>query len=211
MIEREQTKGEEIANSVTHGTFLIATIFIMPQLVSKAAATGSMVVTTSTSIFAATVIVVYFISTLYHAMPWNRVKKTLRLVDHGAIYLLIAGTYTPFALNIIKGKWGWFLFITEWAIALIGITLLALTGLKYSRLSLLFYLIMGWLILVAIKPLWLSMHLWGILLIFLGGMFYTLGILFYRVSHLNYRHFIWHLFVILGTTLHIIAVYFYGI
>ena len=190
MIEREQTKGEEIANSVTHGIFLIATIFIMPQLVSKAAATGSMIVTASTSIFAATVIVVYFISTLYHAMPWAKIKKTLRLVDHGAIYLLIAGTYTPFALNIIQGKWGWFLFITEWAIALIGITLLALTGLKYSRLSLLFYLIMGWLILVAIKPLWLSMHLWGILLIFLGGMSYTLGVLFYRVSHLNYRHFI---------------------
>ena len=211
MIERVQTKGEEIANSVTHGTFLIATIFIMPQLVSKAAATGSAVITASTSIFAATVIVVYFISTLYHAMPLNRVKKTLRLVDHGAIYLLIAGTYTPFALNIIQGKWGWFLFITEWAIALIGITLLALTGLKYSRLSLLFYLIMGWLILVAIKPLWLSMHLWGILLIFLGGMSYTLGVLFYRVSHLNYRHFIWHLFVILGTSLHIIAVYYYGI
>ena len=211
MIERNQTKGEEIANSITHGIFLLATIFVMPVLISKAVSTGRPLVITSTTIFAVTVILVYFISTLYHAMPRNKVKDTLRIIDHGAIYLLIAGTYTPFALNVIQGSWGWFLFSTEWIIATIGIVLLVFTGLRYSRLSLLFYLIMGWLIVVAIKPLWLNMPVWGILLIFLGGMSYSLGVLFYRVSHLNFRHFIWHLFVILGTTFHIIAVYYYGI
>ncbi len=211
MIERNQTKYEEIANSITHGIFLIATIFVMPLLVSKAMSTGSNHIVTSTVIFAVTVILVYFISTFYHAMPRSKVKENLRIVDHGAIYLLIAGTYTPFALNVIQGRWGWFLFFTEWIIAIVGILILWFTGLKYKRLSLLFYLIMGWLIVIAIKPLWLSMSVWGILLIFLGGMSYSLGVFFYRVSHLNFRHFIWHLFVILGTSFHIIAVYLYAI
>jgi len=211
MIERNQTKGEEIANSITHGLFLIAAVFAMPLLVTKSIRTDNNLIITATIIFAGTVILVYLISTLYHAMPIKKSKEILRIVDHGAIYLLIAGTYTPFALNVIKGNWGWFLFATEWLIAIIGIVILYYTGLKHRRLSLLFYLIMGWLILIAIKPLWISLPIWGLILVFLGGMAYTLGILFYRVSHLNFRHFIWHLFVILGTTCHIIAVYLYAI
>lgn len=211
MIERNQSKGEEIANSITHGLFLIAAVFAMPLLVAKSIRSDNNLIITATSIFAGTVILVYFISTLYHAMPINKSKEKLRIVDHGAIYLLIAGTYTPFALNVIKGNWGWFLFATEWLIAIIGIVILYYTGLNHRRLSLLFYLIMGWLILIAIKPLWISLPIWGLILVFLGGMAYTLGILFYRVSHLNFRHFIWHLFVILGTTCHIIAVYLYAI
>ncbi len=211
MIERNQTKSEEIANSITHGLFLIAALIAMPLLVAKSIRTENNLIITATSIFAVTVILVYFISTLYHTMPRNKTKETLRIVDHGAIYLLIAGTYTPFALNVIKGNWGWILFATEWLIAIIGMVLLYYTGLKHRRLSLLFYLIMGWLILIAIKPLWISLPTWGLILVFLGGMSYTLGVSFYRISHLNFRHFIWHLFVILGTTCHIIAVYLYAI
>jgi len=211
MTERNQTKSEETANSITHGLFLIAAVIAMPLLVAKSIQTENNLIITATSIFAVTVILVYFISTLYHAMPRNKTKETLRIVDHGAIYLLIAGTYTPFALNVIKGNWGWILFATEWLIAIIGMVLLYYTGLKHRQLSLLFYLIMGWLILIAIKPLWISLPTWGLILVFLGGMAYTLGVSFYRNSHLNFRHFIWHLFVILGTTCHIIAVYLYAI
>ena len=211
MIERHQTKGEEIANSLTHGLFLIAAVIVMPLLVAKSIRTENNLIVIATGIFVVTVILVYFISTLYHAMPRNRNKERMRIVDHGAIYLLIAGTYTPFALNVIKGNWGWFLFTTEWSIAIVGIVLLYYTGLKYRRLSLFFYLIMGWLIVVAIKPLWINLPAMGLALIFIGGMSYTLGVSFYRVSHLNFRHFIWHLFVMFGTACHIVAVYLYAI
>jgi len=211
MIERHQTKGEEIANSITHGLFLIAAIIAMPILVAKSIRTENNLIIMATGIFVVTVILVYFISTLYHAMPRNKNKERMRIVDHGAIYLLIAGTYTPFALNVIKGNWGWFLFTTEWSIAIVGIVLLYYTGLKYRRLSLFFYLIMGWLIVIAIKPLWIKVPVMGLVLILIGGMSYSLGILFYRVSHLNFRHFIWHLFVMLGTACHIVAVYLYAI
>jgi len=211
MIERHQTKGEEIANSITHGIFLIAAIIAMPLLVAKSIRTENNLIITATGIFVVSVILVYFISTLYHAMPRKRNKERMRIVDHGAIYLLIAGTYTPFALNVIKGNWGWFLFTTEWSVAIVGIVLLYYTGLKHRRLSLFFYLIMGWLIVIAIKPLWINLPAWGLALVFIGGMSYTLGVSFYRVSHLNFRHFIWHLFVMFGTACHIVAVYLYAI
>ncbi len=211
MIKRYQTRGEEIANSITHGLFLIAAIIAMPLLVAKSIRTENNLIITATCIFVVAVILVYFISTLYHAMPRNKNKERMRIVDHGAIYLLIAGTYTPFALNVIKGNWGWFLFTAEWSIAIVGIALLYYTGLKYRRLSLFFYLIMGWLIVVAIKPLWINLPALGLALVIIGGMSYTLGVSFYRVSHLNFRHFIWHLFVLLGTACHIVAVYLYAI
>ena len=211
MIERNQTKKEEIANSITHGLFLVAAIFSMPHLISKALKTNSNLIVMGTTIFVTSVLIVYLISMLYHAMPRNDTKKTFRILDHCTIYLLIAGTYTPFALNVIQGKFGWVLFATEWTMALIGIVILAITGLKYSRLSLLFYLIMGWMIFIAIKPLWTKVPVTGLVLILLGGLSYTLGILFYRVSHLNFRHFIWHLFVMFGTACHILAVYYYAI
>jgi len=211
MIERHQTRGEEMANSITHGLFLIAAIIAMPFLAAKSIQTENNLIIMATIIFAVTVILVYFISTLYHAMPRNKNKERMRIVDHGAIYLLIAGTYTPFALNVIKGNWGWFLFTAEWSIVIVGIALLYYTGLKYRRLSLFFYLIMGWLVVVAIKPLWINLPAWGLALVFTGGMSYTLGVSFYRVSHLNFRHFIWHLFVMFGTACHIVAVYLYAI
>ena len=211
MIERHQTSSEEIANSLTHGLFLIAAVIVMPLLVAKSIRTENNLIITATCIFVVAVILVYFISTLYHAMPRNKNKERMRIVDHGAIYLLIAGTYTPFALNVIKGNWGRFLFTTEWSIAIVGIALLYYTGLKYRRLSLFFYLIMGWLIVIAIKPLWINLPAWGLALVFIGGMSYTLGVSFYRVSYLNFRHFIWHLFVMFGTACHIVAVYLYAI
>jgi len=211
MEERPQSSGEEIANSITHGLFLIAAVTVAPLLISKSLQTKDSLIVLTTTVFAITVILVYLISTLYHAMPRNWGKDKMRLIDHGSIYLLIAGTYTPFALNVIKGNWGWLLFTVEWVMAFIGITLLYYTGLKYRKLSLVFYLLMGWLVLIAIKPFWLSLPIWGIFWVIAGGLAYSFGIMYYRVSHLNFRHFIWHIFVVAGTTCHLIAVYYFAI
>ena len=211
MKDRPQSIGEEIANSITHGLFLIAAVTVTPILIAKSIKTDDSLVILTTSIFTTAVILVYLISTIYHAMPRNRAKDMLRIVDHCAIYLLIAGTYTPFALNVIKGTWGWTLFSVEWILALTGIIFLYYTRLRYRNLSLLFYLTMGWLVLIAIKPFWLSIPFWGFIWVITGGVVYTLGILYYRVSHLSFRHFIWHIFSVAGTTCHSIAVYYYAI
>ena len=211
MIERSQTFREEIANSIAHGLFLLAAVIGSPFLIAKSIETDSNLTILTTCIFAVSVILVYFISTLYHAMPKNRAKDILRLVDYGAIYLLIAGTYTPIALNVIKGGWGWALFSMEWVLAIVGILILIYKGLEHKGILLSFYVIMGWLLLVAIKPLWLSMPAWGLFWIFAGGAAYTLGITYYRISHLNFRHFIWHIFVVAGTACHSIAVFLYAV
>ena len=211
MTERHQSFSEEIANSITHGLFLLASVAATPYLIAKAIQTKNNLIIFTTCIFTTTVILVYFISTLYHAMPRSKKKEILRIVDYGSIYLLIAGSYTPFALNVIQGKLGWALFAIEWTMAFIGIVLLISTGLKNRGVSLVFYLTMGWLILIAIRPLLISLPLMGIILVFAGGTAYTFGVLYYRVSHLNFRHFIWHVFTVAGTTFHFIAVYLYAI
>lgn len=211
MLERRQSVREEIANSITHGIFLLAAVICSPILIAKSLQTQDNLNIVATSIFAASVILVYFISTLYHAMPRNKTKDKLRLIDYGAIFLLIAGSYTPIALNVIKGGWGWALFSIEWTLAVVGIMFLFYSGLKHKGILLLFYVIMGWLLIIAIKPLWLSMPVWGLFWVFMGGVAYTLGISYYRISHLNFRHFIWHIFVVAGTTCHSIAVYLYAV
>jgi hemolysin III len=211
MLERSQSIKEEIANSLAHGLFLLAAVIFSPILIAKSIHTNDNLSILTTCIFAVTVILVYFISTLYHVMPRNKAKDKLRLIDYGAIFLLIAGTYTPFALNVIKGKWGWALFSIEWILAVVGITLLYYKGLKHKGWLLLIYLIMGWLVLIAIEPFWLSLPVWGLFWIFVGGVAYTLGISYYRISHLNFRHFIWHIFTVAGTTCHSIAVFLYAV
>lgn len=211
MIERHQSFSEEIANSITHGLFLLASAAATPYLIAKSIQTKNNLIIITTFIFVATVILVYLTSALYHAMPRGKNKDILRIIDYGSIYLLIAGTYTPFALNVIQGKLGWALFAIEWILAFTGIALLISTGLKYRGVSLVFYLTMGWLILIAIRPLWISLPVLGIILVFVGGAAYTFGILYYRVSHLNFRHFIWHIFTVAGTTCHFIAVYLYAV
>ncbi len=211
MIERSQTLREEIANSIAHGLFLLFAIIGSPFLIAKSVKTNDNLVIITATIFAVAVIFVYLVSTIYHAMPKNRAKEILRLVDYGAVYLLIAGTYTPIALNVIGGGAGIALFAAEWILAITGIIFLYYTGLKHKGVLVLFYLIMGWLVILAIKPLWLSLPVWGIFWIFAGGMAYTLGIPFYRLSHLNFRHFIWHMFVVAGTACHSVAVFKYAV
>lgn len=209
--ERKQTLGEEIANSVTHGVGLLLAIAGTVILIINASMKGSTADIVGVSIFGATMIILYLTSTLYHALPRSEAKNIFRLLDHGAIFLLIAGTYTPFTLGVLSGKLGWTLFGLEWALALTGVFLKTLTGLKYSKLEKILYLSMGWLVIIATKPLYEGIGIAGILLVLAGGLCYTLGMPFYIAKEKRYTHLVWHFFVIAGTVCHFFAVMYFSI
>jgi len=208
--ERRQSLGEEIANSVSHGVGLLAAVAAAPILIVVAVWRGSAAGIVGASVFAATVVVLYLTSTLYHALPESRAKRVLRVLDHGAIFLLIAGTYTPFTLGVLHGAWGWTLFGLVWSLALAGIVLKAVGGVRYPVLSTSLYLAMGWLVLIAVKPMWDRVPMWGLFWLAAGGLAYTLGVAFFAAKRVPYGHFVWHLFVLVGTVCHFIAVLRYA-
>lgn len=209
--ERPQTTGEEIANSVSHGVGLLGALTAAPVLIVHTVRYHTSTDVVGASVFAATMILLYVASTLYHALPRNRAKAVIRVIEHNGIYLLIAGTYTPFTLGVLRGPWGWTLFGLAWAFAVIGVTLKSLVGFNRPIFSTFLYLAMGWMVIIAIRPVWLAMSPTGFLLLLLGGLAYTGGIAFYAVdSRLRYGHFIWHLFVMAGTTLHFFAILWYA-
>ena len=154
-------------------------------------------------------VLLYLGSTLYHAWPESKVKDVLQVVDHGAIFLLIAGTYTPFTLVTLHGPWGWSLFGFTWGLAVIGVALKIFTTGRYEAVSLAIYLLMGWCAIVAVKPLWDRLEPDGLLLLAAGGVVYSGGVAFYVWQRLRYPHAIWHLFVLGGSVLHWFTVYFY--
>jgi hemolysin III len=204
--ERTQSLGEEIANSVSHGVGLLAAVVAAPVLVLSALRHDGAARIVGASVFAATMVLLYLTSTLYHALPGNRAKRVFQVLDHAAIFLMIAGTYTPFTLGVLRGTLGWTLFGIVWGLALAGVVLTAAGGARYPKLRLGLYLAMGWLILVAVKPLWLRMPSWGLFWLFAGGIAYTVGVAFYAAKRVRYSHFVWHLFVVAGTACHFIAV-----
>lgn len=206
---RPQSPGEELANSVSHGVGFLAALVFLPVLVHRAEPHGAAAVTGAV-IFGGATCLLYLTSTLYHALTPSRAKQLFRVLDHGAIYLLIAGTYTPFALGALRGPWGWSLLGVIWGLACLGILLKALGGIRYPRLSTAVYLGMGWLVVVAAKPMWESVPGWGLLWLAIGGLAYTAGTGFYAASRLPYRHFVWHLFVLAGTACHAVAVLWYA-
>ncbi len=208
--ERTESFGEEIANSVSHGVGLLAAVAVVPVLVVSAVQRGSASAIVGASVFGATMVLVYLTSTLYHALPSNRAKRVFRILDHGAIYLLIAGTYTPITLGVLRGAWGWTLLGVVWGLALVGVVLKAIGGVRYLKLSTCLYLAMGWFALVAVKPLWLHMPMWGFFWLLAGGIAYTVGVAFFAATRVRYSHFVWHLFVIAGTACHFIAVLRYA-
>ncbi len=183
---------------------------MLPLLVVGAARRGGTAGVVGTTLFASTVVVLYLTSTLYHALPPGRAKRVFRLLDHGAIYLLIAGTYTPFTLGVLRGPWGWTLFGLVWGTALGGIAVKAVVGGRYPKASTGLYLAMGWLVVVAARPLWLALPPWGLFWLVLGGLAYTGGVAFYAAERVRYNHFVWHLFVMAGTASHVVAVQFYA-
>jgi hemolysin III len=206
---RAQSLGEEIANSISHGTGFLAALIALPVLVLGAVRHGAGAII-GAGVFAATMALLYLTSTLYHALAPNRAKRVFQILDHGAIYLLIAGTYTPFTLGVLRGPWGWTLFGLIWALAVAGIVLKSVGGVRHPRLSTGLYLAMGWLILAAAKPLWHAMPGWGLFWLAAGGVAYTAGVGFYAASRMRYAHFVWHLFVLAGTACHFIAVLRYA-
>lgn len=208
--ELPPSAGEEIASSISHGFALLASIAALPVLVVSALRRHDPWQVVGVSIFGATLIVLYAASTLYHATRAPRAKRALRVLDHSAIYLVIAGSYTPFTLGVLRGPWGWSLLVAIWALALTGIALKAGFGFRFPKLSTALYLLMGWLVVLAIRPLLARMSAAGLLWLLSGGLCYTFGVVFYAWDRLRYSHLIWHLFVFGGSACHFFAILWYA-
>ncbi|HQW81012.1 MAG TPA: hemolysin III family protein [Pseudomonadota bacterium] len=197
---------EEFANALTHGLGAVAALCGSSVLITLAAIQGDVWQLGSAIIYGVTLILLYAASTLYHAIPHPPAKARLKVFDHCAIYLLIAGTYTPVALIAMRDNWGWWLFGTTWALAMLGVIFkLFFTG-RFKLASTLIYVGMGWLVVIAIKPLLHSLDNWTLGWLFAGGLFYTGGTWFYMHPRLKYAHAIWHVFVLLGSLSHYISV-----
>lgn len=209
--ERPQSLGEEIANSISHGLALLAALAAFPILVISASQRGGAADIVGASVFATTMVLLYLSSTLYHAFPASRAKRVFQILDHSAIYLLIAGTYTPFTLGVLRGSWGWTLFGLVWGLAIVGTVLKTLGGVRYTFVSTLVYLAMGWLILIAAKTVWTLVPSAGLFWLLAGGIAYTAGVVFFAVERIRYFHFVWHWFVVAGTFCHFIAVLRYAV
>ena len=203
---RVQSTGEEIANAVSHGMGFLAAAAATPYLVMSAMRNGSTSYVVGVSIFAATMMLMYMTSTLYHSLPGSRAKKIFRILDHNAIFRLIAGTYTPIALGVLSGFWGWTLFGLVWGLATAGIILKSFSGHKYHYVSMIIYVAMGWLVVIAAKPLFEAMPFAGIMWLLAGGICYTGGIVFYAQDRKPYMHALWHLCVLAGSVCHYVSV-----
>ena len=201
---------EEIANSISHGLGLVLAIAAVPILLLAAMKAGSAHSLVGVSVFGGTMVLLYLASTLYHSLTHEAAKQLFRLFDHTAIFLLIAGTYTPFSLGVLRGPWGWSLLAAVWTLAILGISLKISKRTRHSPICIALYVIMGWLAIVAVKPMLALIPVPGILLILAGGIAYTGGLAFFAAHRIRYNHFIWHLFVIAGTTCHFFAVLWYG-
>jgi len=202
-----QSTGEELANSISHGIGLVGALIGTPVLLLTAFHHGSISFLIGTIVFTVTMLLLYLGSTFYHAWPRTRAKSVLQLLDHSAIFWLIAGTYTPFALGPLRGGWGWMMLGLIWTLSVFGTLIKAIRGTaRHRKLAMTLYLGMGWLALVFIRPLVFAVPLSVLLWLLAGGIAYTTGVLFFVNTRLRYSHFVWHLFVLVGTGCHFAAV-----
>jgi hemolysin III len=199
-----------LANAVSHGIGFLMALAAIPILVVSAARNGTAGTVVGGAVFGSTLALLYLTSSLYHAVPQGRAKGVLRRLDHSAIFLLIAGTYTPFTLGALGGGWGWSMFGVVWGIAALGVVVKLVFGPRFPIVSSSLYVAMGWLVLIAIRPLWQNVPGWGITLLLLGGVAYTAGVAFYAAPRLRYGHLVWHLFVLAGSSFHFFAVLRYS-
>ncbi len=200
---------EEILNAVTHGLGTLLAVAALTILIIFAAFYGNAWHVVSSCIYGVTLVILYLFSTLYHSFQNQKVKSVFKILDHAAIYLLIAGTYTPFTLVTLHGALGWTIFAVIWALALIGIVLKIFFIKRFKIVSTLTYLLMGWVIVFAFKPLVLNLSVSGVKWLVLGGLLYTLGALLYLAKKIPYNHSIFHLFVLGGSVCHFFAILFY--
>jgi hemolysin III len=207
---RPQSSGEELANALSHGVGLLAALAALPVLIMGAVQRGGAADVVGSAVFGVATALLYLTSTLYHAAPPGQRKSLLRRLDHSAIFLLIAGTYTPFTLGVLGGGWGWALFGVVWGLAALGITVKLTAGPRGGAVSTALYIAMGWMVLVAVRPLLERVPGPGLALLVAGGLAYTLGVFFYAQPRMRYAHLVWHLFVLTGTTLHFFAVLVYA-
>ncbi len=201
--------GEEVFNAVTHGIGVLLGIWGFSLLVIKAIKYTTVIGTVSVTVFGFTMVVLYLASTLYHSIASRKIKPILKIIDHSSIFLLIAGTYTPFTLITLQGPWGWSIFVAVWTLAFVGIFLEVLPIHKSKVFSLVLYLLMGWIVVVAIVLLIRTIPRGGLYWLVAGGLSYTFGSIFYMMKRYRYTHGVWHLFVLFGTIAHFFAVYFY--
>jgi hemolysin III len=206
---RPWSLGEEISHAVSHGVGAALAIAGLAGLVAVAAMRGDAWHVVSSAVFGATLVLLYTASTLYHAIPQPRAKRVFRILDHSAIYLLIAGTYTPFTLGPLRGPWGWALFGVVWTGAVAGVIFKSVALGRAPILSTVLYAAMGWSVVFAFGPLVRALAPGGLALLFAGGLCYTLGIVFYAWERLRFNHFVWHLFVLAGSICHYFAVLFF--
>lgn len=204
---RQQCISEEIANSISHGAGFIAAAIITPILIMAAFPKGTIAII-GAGVFGSTMMALYLASTLFHACPQGRAKRIFQVIDHGAIFLLIAGTYTPFTLSVaVQSTLGWTLFGIVWGLAIFGV-LLKTFGLRgIGRVSIALYLGMGWMTILAMQPSWNTLPAWGLFWLVAGGVMYTGGVVFFVNDHKNhYNHFIWHVFALGGTVCHVVTI-----
>ena len=209
--DTQESRREEVANSISHGLGFVLAVAGAPLLIATAIRRGTLADVVAVSVFAASMALLYLSSTIYHALPPGRTKNAFHVLDHAAIYLLIAGTYTPFTLGVLKGGWGWTLFGLVWGLAALGVLLKVFAGIRWHGISTAVYVGMGWLIIIAAKPLWDSLPLAGLMWLFGGGIAYTSGVYFYLKKNMRYGHLVWHLFVVAGTGCHFVAILHYAI
>ena len=212
MTEREQSRGEEIANALTHGVsaLLVTACFVVALMLCAFHHDAWGVV--SVSVYGATMVLLFFFSTLYHSFRSPRVKEWLNYFDRASIFLLIAGSYTPYCLMGIRPYspgWAWAIFGSEWLFALLGIAFGGWLADRHPGLANLVYLAMGWVVVVAAYPIWMALGFWPLFWIAIGGLFYSIGVLFYARKSVKWMHVVWHLFVLLGTLAQFFTILFY--
>ena len=200
---------EEIADSVLHGIGAILSIVFLVLLIIKSVTIGTAWHIVSYTIFGATLLILYTKSSIYHSLPKGTAKNVFERFDHISIYLLIAGTYTPFCFTILRGSLGWTIFGIQWGIALLGIIFKSIWIKKYNTFSTFLYVVMGWVIVFAIKPIILSISPYGLWFLVAGGVSYTVGTVFYLFRLFKYHHAVWHIFVLLGSIFHFLTIYLY--
>lgn len=205
----DQSIGEEIANGITHGIGAALAVAGLVVLVVFAALYGDTWRVVSFSIYGATLVILYLISTLYHSFTSPQVKRLFQIFDHCSIYLLIAGTYTPITLTVLRGPWGWTLFGLIWGLAILGIVLKVWFVGRLKGFSIVLYIAMGWLVVVALKPLFTLVDHGMIVWLVIGGLSYTLGVIFYAAKRMPYHHAIWHLFVLGGSITQYLGILFH--